>query len=49
VVLRLLENAVGAKPRRSRLERYATWTSEDLEEFDRALRWQRKIDDALWR
>ncbi len=48
-VLQILESAVGVDERRRRLERYATWTREDLEEFEQALAAQRQIDDELWR
>lgn len=48
-VLSILESAVGVDERRLRLERYMTWTQEDLEEFNEALAQQRTIDDALWR
>ena len=48
-VLQILESAVGVDERRRRLERYATWTQEDLEEFNEALAAQRSIDDPLWR
>lgn len=48
VVLEILRRAVGAEERRQRLERYATWTREDLEEFEAALSAQRVIDDRLW-
>jgi len=48
-VLSILEAAVGVDERRQRLERYTTWTQEDLEEFNEALAPQRTIDDALWR
>lgn len=48
-VLQILETAVGIDERRRRLERYATWTQEDLEEFNEALAAQRSTDDPLWR
>jgi plasmid stability protein len=48
-VLEILQAAVGVDERRRRLARYATWTPEDLEEFNRALAAQRTIDDPLWR
>ena len=48
-VLQILESAVGIDERRRRLERYATWTPEDLEEFESALAAQRQVDDELWR
>lgn len=48
LVLEILRRAVGLEERRQRLERYATWTQEDLEEFEAALSAQRVIDDRLW-
>lgn len=48
-VLEILESAVGVDERRRRLARYATWTQEDLKEFNEALAAQRAIDDPLWR
>ena len=47
-VLRLLRRATGLNLRRERLERYATWTAEDVEEFTEALRAQRKVDERYW-
>lgn len=47
-VLRLLRRATGLNLRRERLERYATWTAEDVEEFTKALRAQRKVDERYW-
>jgi hypothetical protein len=41
MVLKILESAVGVDERRRRLARYATWTQEDLEEFNEALAAQR--------
>ncbi len=49
MVLEILESAVGVDERRRRLERYATWTQGDLQEFEDALAAQRQIDDKLWR
>jgi hypothetical protein len=46
--LAILEEAVGIDARRRRLERYATWSADDVAEFDRALADQRVIDDELW-
>lgn len=40
-VLAILESAVGVDERRQRLARYATWTQEELEEFNEALSAQR--------
>jgi plasmid stability protein len=48
-LLRILEDAVGMNGRRSRLERYATWTKEDLAEFEEVLGAQRRVEDDLWR
>jgi len=48
-VLEILEAAVGIDERRLRLARYATWTAEDLAEFNQALAAQRPADDPLWR
>jgi plasmid stability protein len=48
-VLEILTTAVGVDQRRRRLERYATWTPDDLAEFQPALEEQRQIDDDLWR
>lgn len=47
-VLHLLEQAMGDDARRRRLERYASWTAEDLAEFERSLESQRRVDDELW-
>lgn len=47
-VVEILEGAVGLEKRRARLERYATWTDDDLVDFEEALRSQRVIDDELW-
>jgi hypothetical protein len=48
-VVALLTEAVDHNARRERLDRYVTWTPQDVAEFDDALRAQRTIDDALWR
>ena len=48
-VLEILTAAVDVNPRRKRLERYATWTREDLNEFQQSLADQRQIDEDLWR
>ena len=48
-VLRILEEAAGLDARRRALARYTTWTSEDLCEFESALRAQREIDERLWK
>ena len=49
LVLEILGEAVGVDERRTRLQRYVTWSREDAEEFDAALRAQRVIDEDLWR
>ncbi len=49
IVLEILEAAVGVDERRRRLSRYATWTPDDLKEFNEALATQRPSDDPLWR
>ncbi len=48
-VLEILEGAAGLHGRRARLDRYVTWTDEDLDEFEDALKAQRVIDEDLWR
>lgn len=47
-VLEILQQAVGTDARRERLARYATWTSEDLEQVEDAVAAQRLIDVSLW-
>lgn len=49
ILLEILCTAVGVDQRRQRLERYATWRSEDFAEFQGILDEQREIDDELWR
>ena len=48
-VLALLREAMGLDARRTRLARYATWTPDDLDEFERALHEQRRVDPDLWK
>lgn len=48
LVVELLSQAVDVDARRRRLRRYATWTDDDLEEFERARRGQREIRDGDW-
>jgi plasmid stability protein len=48
-VVGLLTDSVSYDARRERLERYVTWTADDVASFDNALRAQRTIDDDLWR
>lgn len=47
-VLALLRQAVGVDARRERLRRYATWTADDLNEFNASLNQQRVIDNRDW-
>ena len=48
-VVRILTEMVGVDARRARLERYATWTAEEVAAFNDALAPQRVIDADLWR
>ncbi|MDP2054422.1 MAG: hypothetical protein Q8L75_12355 [Acidobacteriota bacterium] len=48
-VVHILTETVGIDARRARLERYATWTAEDVASFSDALGSQRVIDADLWR
>ncbi len=48
-VLEILGQAAGVDGRRARLNRYVTWTDDDLDEFEDALKAQRVIDEELWR
>jgi plasmid stability protein len=48
-VLEILGAAVGGNERRRRLARYATWSPDDLAEFNEALAAQRTVDSSLWR
>ena len=47
-VLQILEVVLGVEQRRQRLMKYATWTREDLGEFQASLADQRRIDEKLW-
>ena len=49
VVVGILTDSVGVDARRSRLERFATWTEGDAAAFDEAIAGQRVIDADLWR
>lgn len=49
MVKEILEEAVGESARRRRLERYVSWTEQDLVEFENSLKAQRTIDGDLWR
>lgn len=48
-VLSILQRAVGVDERRKVLARYATWTDDDLHEFQESLDAQRVIDAKLWK
>jgi plasmid stability protein len=48
-VVKILAETVGVDARRARLNRYATWTADDVAAFDHALAPQRVIDADLWR
>jgi len=48
-VIALLERATGIDGRRALLERYTTWSKQDVEDFDGSLRAQRTIDRELWK
>jgi plasmid stability protein len=48
-VVDILSAAVNFHARRQHLERYTTWTAEDLAEFTNGLAAQRLVDDPLWR
>jgi hypothetical protein len=48
MVLEILDQAFDVDARRRRLGRYATWTADDLQDFERALGAQRVIDTELW-
>ncbi len=49
VVVGILTDSVGVEARRTRLQRYATWSEDDATAFDQALSSQRVIDADLWR
>ena len=48
-VVQILTDTVGVDARRARLERYATWSAQDMADFEDALCPQRVIDADLWR
>ena len=48
-VVHILTETVGVDARRARLERYATWSAQDVADFEGALGPQRVIDADLWR
>jgi plasmid stability protein len=45
----ILEQTVGPDPRSRRLQRYVTWSPEELDAFSSALAEQRTVDDEYWR
>ena len=47
IVLEILTDAVGIDKRRERLNRYVTWTRDDLDEFEATLHSQREIESEL--
>lgn len=49
IVLQILRDALGTHERAQRLRRSATWSEQDLAEFDDALAQQRVIDERAWR
>lgn len=48
VVLRILSDALGSNERAQRLRRAATWSEQDLADFDDALARQRVVDERAW-
>ncbi len=48
-VKQILEEALGADQRLHRLQRYVTWSDEDLVAFSEALASQRQVDADTWR
>jgi len=48
-VVQILTETMGIDARRARLERYATWSAQDVLAFEAALGPQRVIDADLWR
>ncbi|MBL8953468.1 MAG: hypothetical protein JNK82_22020 [Myxococcaceae bacterium] len=49
LIVEVLERAVGLSQRAERLKRYVTWSEDELDAFNEALRSQRTIDEDLWR
>ncbi|HXJ20665.1 MAG TPA: hypothetical protein VMT03_10560 [Polyangia bacterium] len=48
--IQILEQAVGidSSARRTRLQRYTTWTDTDLRQMEESLAAQRLVDPKLW-
>jgi hypothetical protein len=47
--LHILKGAAGVNERRGRLERYSTWSADDVKEVLGITSEQRTIDEELWR
>ena len=47
-VVQILKQALGIDERRTRLQRYATWTADDAQTFEAALAEQRSVDERDW-
>lgn len=47
-VVQILKQALGIDERRTRLQRYATWTADEAQAFDAALAEQRRVDERDW-
>jgi len=48
-VLSILAESLAVDARRARLQRYVTWTEEDVKAFGAALESQRVVDADVWR
>ena len=48
-VVHILTEMVGVDARRTRLERYSTWSADEVTAFNEALGPQRVVDADLWR
>jgi hypothetical protein len=53
-IVKLLEEATGAEPRGKAVHHdldrfFSTWTREEADAFDAALREQRRIDPEMWK
>ncbi|HMR73915.1 MAG TPA: hypothetical protein PKD61_02345 [Polyangiaceae bacterium] len=47
-VVQILKQALGIDERRTRLQRYTTWTADEAQAFDAALAEQRRVDERDW-
>ncbi len=45
IVLDVLEEALGTRGRRARLQRSADWSAAEARDFEKALRSQRQVDE----